>query len=193
MFLFFFDGATIKGRILTIAYAMFVVSTLFTKDPSISSKSHLFVSLYSILVNLSVITMMMAYTRQYIATWHGAEHKTIASYENNGSIEIEDIKKESRINDKCGGRLFLPLIVGMSSANFIAKKLGVNTAIVNLALMELVLWIDTLIGWDKIPITSQVSRWLQKHITTREPGEIELHTAQFAFQKLIDAHKKLDI
>lgn len=113
----------------------------------------------------------------------------IATYNRTGSTDIEDIAKESPVHDKCGTRLYLPIMAGMIIAEFVAKNFGVSHVITPLAILLGVLWMDSLIGWDKIPGISHAARLIQKHITTCVPKEQELLTAQRAMQELIAAHQ----
>ncbi len=145
----------------------------------------------SLVTYATINACIFTYIRQEVASWHGAEHKAIGTYDRLGSVRMKDIVKESRVNEKCGGRLFLPIIIVTTIAEYAFKSSGVNSIVVNLLSMEAILWIDKLIGWDKIPITSGMSRLLQKWITTTEPGEVELQTAQLALERLVAKHHSL--
>ncbi|MDD5341985.1 MAG: DUF1385 domain-containing protein [Patescibacteria group bacterium] len=127
--------------------------------------------------------------RRYIASYHAAEHMAIAAYERTGTTEVENISRESRINDRCGGRLILPLIMADFAAMSIASQLKIDQVIVSLIGMECVLWIDKLVDWGKLPITRQTNHLLQRYLTTRQPGDLEISTAQFALQCLIERHE----
>jgi len=162
--------------------------------PASSYRDHFFALFgwYNVLT-FYIVTLVIGliFIRKHIANWHGAEHMAIAAYERTSATDIQGITQESPIHDKCGGRLLLPLLVGMIMASFIAKNFAVSETIVFIAILECLLWVDKLIGWDKIPLTSQASRLLQKWVTTRYPGEQELKTAQCALQELVNAHKAL--
>ena len=129
--------------------------------------------------------------RQSIAKWHGAEHMAIAAYTHTGSTDIQMITRERPIDDQCGGRFILPFLFGVIISNFVAKKFGMNQTIIFFVILECFLWVDKLIGFEKIPVTSQASYFLQKWFTTRHPGKQELRTAQTALRELVNAHKNL--
>lgn len=206
MVLFLADSMTKKGWMFLCFYVLIVtlmekyllsgslLPTLASKyqfglldASSVSSLSFLLFS--AMYVTLTVVGVM--YTRRRIASWHGAEHMAIAAYDRCDSTEIRDIARECPVNDKCGGRLALPLLVGAVVAVFVAKTLVVSTVFAYVLMLEGLLWVDALKGWDKIPGTSQASRLLQKWITTREPGTQELRTAQLALRELVAAHNSL--
>lgn len=206
MVLFFADSMTKKGWVFLGLYVLIVAlmekyllsgSLLLTLagkyQPGLldtSSASSFSFLLFSAMC-VTLTAMGVTYTQRRIASWHGAEHMAIAAYTRTGSIEIRDIARECPVNDKCGGRLVLPLLVGAVVAVIAADILAVSTVITYVAMLESVMWIDSLKGWDKIPGTSQASHLLQKWITTCEPGAQELRTAQLALRELIAAHNPL--
>jgi hypothetical protein len=125
-----------------------------------------------------------------VATWHAAEHMTIAAYDKSGAADLEVIAVQDRVHPKCGGRLALPFLASGLLVLLFAFKAPANWFLVSvmlgdLALLEAVLLIDRLIGWDRIPVAAQTSRLLQRYVTTRQPGELELRTAQRAMLELI--------
>ncbi len=124
-----------------------------------------------------------------IASWHGAEHMAISAFDRDGSVSLEAIAKESPVHDSCGGRLVLPLVAAMFLGGFVATYFDLPTAISILVALECTFWVDSLIGWDKIPGTSHFSRFLQRSVTTRQPGKIELLTAHIALRELVKAHE----
>ena len=180
-------GMTGRGRMLLGLYVLGMAllmarsSTSSTSGTLVSS----FLKQYWWAVYVIILPAILLYTRCRIATWHGAEHMTIAAYDRTGSTDIKQIAQECPVHDKCGGRLLLPIILGAIIARLLANNLGVSDVIVSLVALECVLWVDTLRGWDKIPGTSHVSHLLQKYATTRTPGPQELLTAQRAIQGLV--------
>ena len=138
---------------------------------------------------IAPMIILAAYIKQNIAKWHGAEHMAISSYNKTGSAEMQNIVKESPINDECGTRLFMPLYVLTFVACYLAEYVGFSKIIFSLVTAECVLWIDRLRGWDKISGASHISRLLQKYVATKIPGERELRTAQRALRELISAHR----
>ena len=186
MILFFAVSMTRKGWVLLGLYVLGIVllDKFFPTGSAVSAFLKQYWWLFYALIQVGALT----YIHRRIATWHGAEHMAIAAYNRTGSTDTHAIACECPVHDKCGGRLILPLVVGMIIANLVAKILGVSETIGLLAILECILWVDTLNGWDKIPGTSQASYLLQRWVTTRYPGEQELQTAQRALHELVAAH-----
>lgn len=128
--------------------------------------------------------------KKYIATWHAAEHMAIACFDKQRSYDFARISMEAPIHQKCGGRFAFPMIIAsVACLCLVAFNLtGLSMKILNLISLEIILWIDTLVGYDKIPGFSHVSVWLQKWVTTKKPGQNELRTASLAVERLVAAH-----
>lgn len=137
-----------------------------------------------------VVAAVLLYFYIVVAKWHGAEHMVMSSYERTGKIKkIQVIMEENTVHSRCGGKLFIPIFSGLVSSLLFAHALGFNKVAAILITIEAILWIDDLIGFDKIPITSHASFLIQKYISTRRPDEQELLVARRALQGLISAHR----
>jgi hypothetical protein len=119
--------------------------------------------------------------------WHGAEHMTIAAYERSGSTRPCDVQCESPINDHCGGRLVLPLLLVGTVWAAAPIRSRVLRLILGAVLVEAGLQVERLWGWDRIPVFAQASRLLQR-CTTRQPDEQHLAVARIAMAALLKAH-----
>lgn len=189
--LFLFNSLTKRGWVI-LGFSTFATILLYYYSPAIAEKFHPLMRLlfyYQLVFNTAFLALYLAMASRFVASWHGAEHMVIAAYDRTGSTDLEAIRKEVPVHDKCGGRLLLPSIVASVVAEVIAIFFDLNKALVLIATFEAVLWVDTLIGWHNIPITSHASHVLQKYVTTRMPGERELLTAQRAMKELVAAHK----
>lgn len=122
------------------------------------------------------------------ARWHGAEHMAISAYSDSGSTDLEVIRRESPVNDLCGGRVALPTIGVAALASRAAKTDNARLA-AQLVSLEAMLWLDKCWGLHRIPGLAQTSRLLQRYATTRQPSELELLTAQRAIQELVAADR----
>ena len=144
----------------------------------------------ALLVSVGCIMFAIRFYVYYkkIATWHGAEHMTCNSYWHNGKTDLDSISKESTFSPRCGGRYLTPLVLIMLSSTLLEMYTGINAVIFLLLGWEIMLWIDTFWGIDKIPVFSGASRLLQTHITTKQPGDKELATAQSAIEAVLHAH-----
>ncbi|MFH1632289.1 MAG: DUF1385 domain-containing protein [bacterium] len=137
------------------------------------------------------IVLIIWFARFMAATraWHGAEHMAIETYRQTGQSSIKSIAKFSPVSPYCGGRLFAPFLLIAFLAPALALTYGINDFLVTLVGLEIVLWIDALIGFYRIPIFREAAWLLQKYITTKKPSERELKTAHLALRELIKAHE----
>jgi len=192
IFLFLISDLKLRGKILTcLGTTVFIF--LLAKLPKIvlASEQHhwLLIILWVLLIMewLGILAFIIT-TVKWIAPWHGAEHMAADAYNRLQSTALNDIARASRINEKCGSRLVFPFFVGFALAITSSYYLEINYLLAFAAIAEIVLWVDKLKGWNNIPTTAQLSYWLQKYITTRQPGNQELLTAQKAIETLIAAH-----
>lgn len=140
------------------------------------------------LITFGLATYYLLPHLKSIRRFHGAEHKVLESYLKHGSIDDEQILLTSRISDRCGGKLLLPLLIAGPLSVYLSQQTHFNLVLTNLAMVEIILGIDFLIKWSKIPVFAQASRAIQ-YMTTGEPGEHELQTAKTALIGLIEAHE----
>ncbi|MCH8049658.1 DUF1385 domain-containing protein [Patescibacteria group bacterium] len=137
------------------------------------------------IILIGLMIRLIALTR----AWHGAEHMTIETYRSSGSSSLREIKKRSPVHPRCGGRLLAPILLVAFLSPILAIALGLPNILIALIGLEMVLWIDDLIGWYRIPIFAQLSRLLQRYLTTKVPSKRELLTAQVALKELLKAHE----
>ena len=116
--------------------------------------------------------------------YHGAEHKTIACYEAQKELTVENIRPMCRFHPRCGTSfimivILISIIVGM----FLPwKNIGIRL------LMQLVLLIpEASIAYELIKLAGRYDNiftkiisapglWLQ-HITTKEPNDKQIEVA----------------
>lgn len=125
-------------------------------EGTISNNASLIVLLPLLIAELILFVGVFVFIHR-LASWHGAEHMAIAAYERTGSTKVKDIESESPINPKCGGRLALPLLLASVIALSLSKRFEIPAFIFAIPLLEIVLWIDKLKGFDKIALFSQTS------------------------------------
>lgn len=150
---------------------------------------------------MSAITLMSDVKRLFM--YHGAEHKTIACYENELPLTVENVKKCSRYHDRCGTSfivfVLLISIVVMYAVEAIFFACGAGY------IMDIV-WARFLIKLALLPITAGVSyeflmllacsnfilfrpfKWfgkLMQRLTTREPDDGMCEVAITAFRTVL--------
>ena len=118
--------------------------------------------------------------------YHGAEHKTIFTYEEGAELTVEEVRKRKRFHPRCGTSFILIVLVIsiiVSSLPIITWENALIRAITKLAFLPLIVGISYEIihvagKYDNI-VTRTISApgmWLQR-ITTREPNDEEIEVA----------------
>lgn len=133
---------------------------------------------------------------QRVFEYHGAEHKTIFTYEYGDELTVENVKKHKRFHPRCGTSfLVLVMIISVVVFLFIGAFAGEMT------ILEKVLWrIAALpfvagISYEFIKLAGRYDNrftriisapgvWLQK-FTTREPDESQIEVAIAAFKAVL--------
>jgi len=177
--------------VLKCVYAVTFPAFLWASNYQLEKEtvdSWLFILVACLSVSSLIVIVVVSMLR--IRSWHGAEHKAITAYEELGKTSLRHSRKASSIQPKCGGRLALPFILSAWVSSIVAPHTGYGTIVCQLIGVEVVLWIDRLIGWERIPFFSHASILLQKWVTTKDPGEKELRTAKVTLEALIDAHDR---
>ena len=136
-----------------------------------------------------------------IFEYHGAEHKTIFCFEAGEELNVENVKKQSRLHPRCGTSfLFLVMIVGILFFSFVTWNNIVIRILLKLALMPLVAGVSfeliRLAGiYDNVftRVISAPGKALQK-LTTAEPHDDQIEVAITALKEsLEDEDGNLDI
>ena len=111
---------TVLGVGLAIVLFMFVPTWIFTGiqqlagDTDISAFRSLFEGILKIIIFISYMaltSLMKDIRRTY--EFHGAEHKTIAAYEADEELTVENVRKHTRFHPRCGTS-FIFLVLAIS-------------------------------------------------------------------------------
>ena len=132
--------------------------------------------------------------------YHGAEHKTIATYEHGMELTVENARKGCRLHPRCGTS-FLIFVMIVSVIVFLIIPKGLPwymRAIFKILLLPLVAGISYEIikfagrheNWFT-KIISMPGMWLQ-YITTREPDDSQLEVAITSIKAVIPDNKEED-
>lgn len=148
-------------------------------------------------------TALTALTKDIRRTYeyHGAEHKTIACYEHEEELTVENVKKYIRFHPRCGTSfIFLVLFISIF-VNTIFRVSWANIflrVVIKIALLPIVTGIAyeliRLAGkYDNIftKIISAPGLWIQR-ITTSEPDESQIECAIAALKACIPENKEDD-
>jgi len=143
---------------------------------------------------MAVVAQMKDIRRTY--EYHGAEHKTIACYEANEELTVENVKKHTRFHPRCGTSfIILSLLVSILVYTIVpikpAEWWGIdNTILATLArvgIKLLLLPVVVGIAYELIRIAGRhnnvITRifsapglWMQR-LTTREPDDKQIEIA----------------
>ncbi|MBE5756677.1 MAG: peptide chain release factor N(5)-glutamine methyltransferase [Clostridiales bacterium] len=134
--------------------------------------------------------------------YHGAEHKTITCYEKGLDLTVENVKKCSRIHDRCGTTymvllliisIFIFVLVEALFTMFDINVLGIYRSLLKIALLPFVAGIsyEILKGLSKtqspLVIPFKIPGILiQKFLTTKEPDDDMIEVAITAFKTVYD-------
>ena len=132
--------------------------------------------------------------------YHGAEHKTISTYEQGLELTVENARGSSRLHPRCGTS-FLIFVMVISVIVFMIIPKGLtwyNRALFKLLLLPVVAGLSYEIikfagrhdNWFT-RIISKPGMWLQ-YITTREPDDSQLEVAIEAMKAVLTGDKEDD-
>ena len=198
------------GLCLSLALFFFLpqlIADLFTFVDKTSILYFLIEGLVRIIIFISYIlltSLLADIKRTYM--YHGAEHKTISCYESAMELTVENVKKCTRVHDRCGTTFtFLVMIISIlifAIINTVLIELGLDLNFANLGK----LW-RFLIKLATLPIVAGVSYEVLKllaktkskffiifkapglllqRITTREPDDKMIEVAITAFNKVLE-------
>ncbi len=150
------------------------------------------------LVYLIGVSQMKDIKRVFM--YHGAEHKTITTYENGQELTVENARKNSRLHPRCGTS-FLIFVMIISVIVFLIIPKGLTwleRALFKILLLPVVAGISYEIikfagRHDNLftKIISMPGMWLQL-ITTREPDDDQLEVAIESLKAVLTESKEDD-
>lgn len=201
------------GVALFIVLFLFVPTWAFTGLQALFGETDIspFRSLFEGILKIAVyvaylwLTSLMKYIRRTYE-YHGAEHKTIATYEAGEELTVENVKKHTRFHPRCGTSfVFLVLavsilvtsLVPVNSENFIAW-FGVTKFVADLLrivckllLLPLVVGISyeliKVAGRYDNPVTAIISApgLALQRLTTKEPDDSQIECAIAAIKPVL--------
>ena len=131
--------------------------------------------------------------------YHGAEHKTIACYEANEELTVENVRKHTRFHPRCGTSFILiVLLISLIVGIFLPREnMWIRFGVQMLCLIPeaaVAYEIIKLAGrYDNIftKIVSAPGLWLQR-ITTKEPTDKQIEVAIAALTPCLPDNKEED-
>jgi len=146
---------------------------------------------------LYVVAISLMKDIQRVFEYHGAEHKTIHTYEAGQDLIVENARKYSTLHPRCGTS-FLLFVMVISILVF--SFLGETNLGTRLLSRVLLLPIVAGVSYEFLKLTGKYQHlavmrflsapglWLQK-LTTREPDDSQLEVAICALQKVLEVEE----
>ena len=185
------------GLFMLLPNALAHLVGLITKNAIILNLSEGIIRMLIFLTYMLLVSRMKDIQRVF--EYHGAEHKTIATYESGAELTVENAREHSRLHPRCGTS-FLLIVMVVSIIVFSFLKWGAmwQNLLFRLLLMPVVAGVSYEIikfaGKSKsrfVKILTMPGLWLQK-ITTREPDDSQLEVAIASIKAVIPENKEDD-
>lgn len=133
--------------------------------------------------------------------YHGAEHKTINCFEAEEALTVENVKKHSRFNKRCGTSfLFIIMLVSILVFSFIQVSDPLLRFVSHLVLVPVIAGISyELLKFSAKSESKMINALVApgvfiQHITTNEPDEQEIEVAIASVRKLLEAeHPEIEV
>ena len=116
-----------------------------------------------------------------IGRYHGAEHKAVAAYEKYGEVTLENAKGVSRLHPRCGTNILFYITLAALADPFITWA--------PYAVLQFILISEAWFIFGKTRPSIAVGNFLQRYLTTSEPGRKELEVAVESLSELIRTEK----
>lgn len=132
--------------------------------------------------------------------YHGSEHKTIACYEANAPLTVENVKRYSRFHPRCGTSfIFLVVIVSVIVLAFVGWHHPLLNILFRLLLLPVIAGISfELIRWAG-KSNSKLAHWISlpglqlQKLTTEEPDDDMIEVAIMAMEAVLPDDPNADI
>lgn len=147
-------------------------------------------SLKRFIASLVAVFIALLFVNIFISKWHAAEHMAIACYNDIKSFDSGDIRKYNRVDPHCGSRIFVLMFVTLTLYRVLLSKYipNVHPLLEMIIFFELTMYYDRYIGIIKTPVLREITFWLQKHVLTKEPDDLQIKIASLSVSFLILAH-----
>jgi uncharacterized protein YqhQ len=139
---------------------------------------------------VGAIPAVVALLDRDLAAYHGAEHKTIAAYEQG----IDDAASVPKEHDRCGSNLIVPMMLLSAGGTVLLERLverpnaaaraGVGLGGASIA-VEMFAWSDRHHGAPLAEAFHTPGREIQRHWATKEPSPEQLEVALAALAEIL--------
>ena len=137
---------------------------------------------------LSLLPALLALRGTELASYHGAEHKTIAAYE-----QDEDAADTGKEHDRCGSNLVAPMLASAAAGNVAVRRAGLRGPLAEAAVgLGSVAFAVEVFAWSERHADSALAKLLrlpgheiQRVFGTREPSAEQLDVARAALEEIL--------
>jgi uncharacterized protein YqhQ len=137
---------------------------------------------------ISLMPALLALRGSELASYHGAEHKTIGAYEQDE--EAAEVDKE---HDRCGSNLVAPMLASTAIGNVAVRRAGLAgpaaesaVALGSMAFaVELFAWSERNSGSALAKLLRRPGHEIQRALGTREPSEEQLAVGRAALDEIL--------
>lgn len=173
------------GRVISAAAATILLTSLLRKRlPATALRE-------GIVQAIGAVPALVALSDRDLAAYHGAEHKTIAAYEQGIVDDVASVPKE---HDRCGSNLIVPMMLLSAGGTVLLERLiespsnaaraGVGLGGASLA-VEMFAWSDRHHGDPLAEAFHTPGREIQRHWATKEPTPEQLEVAGAALREIL--------
>lgn len=183
--------------ILLFIVAPFYLSKWITKDAGL---------LFNIIDGIIRIAIFVLYVLliskisdiKRVFQYHGAEHKSIHTYEAGHKLTVKNVKKESTAHTRCGTSFIIIVLV---ISIFVFSLILSDSWYIKLLFRILLLPVIAGLSYEFLKFSSKYSQsifmkpliapglWIQK-LTTREPDASQIETALAALKAVLEKEKR---
>jgi uncharacterized protein YqhQ len=173
------------ARVLAAAATTIVATSLLRKRAPATAVRE------GIVQAIGAVPALVALADRDLAAYHGAEHKTIAAYEQG---VVEDVASVPKEHDRCGSNLIVPMMLLSAGGTVLLERLvekpsnaargGVALGGASLA-VEMFAWSDRHHGDPLAEAFHTPGREIQRHWATKEPTPEQLEVAVAALGEIL--------
>jgi uncharacterized protein YqhQ len=146
---------------------------------------------------IGAMPALVALADRDLAAYHGAEHKTIAAYEQG----VDDVASVPKEHDRCGSNLIVPMMLLSAGGTILLERLvddpgnavraGVGLGGASIA-VEMFAWSDRHHGDPLAEAFHTPGREIQRHWATEEPTPEQLEVAVAALEEILRVEGERD-
>lgn len=173
------------GRVLAAAATTIAATSLLRKRAPATALRE------GIVQAVGAVPALVALADRDLAAYHGAEHKTIAAYEQG---LVEDVASVPKEHDRCGSNLIVPMMLLSAGGTVLLERLvekpssaaraGVALGGASIA-VEMFAWSDRHHGDQLAEAFHAPGREIQRHWATKEPTREQLEVAVAALREVL--------